>query len=145
MSRSFLLRSHPIAFAATKRSSTLAKASRGLFPFILAAVVVIFLAAVQTQAAYSFFQSPEATPTPGGNPAETPTPEAPAPAAPEGAPQVSSPEATSAMVVNEVKLIDTIVQWIAWLWLCVGVGVILLVPIFFLFLQLRGSRLNRWK
>lgn len=47
------------------------------------------------------------------------------------------------VVLNETALVDTVVQWFAWLWLCIGVGVILLVPFIFLFLQLRGSRLKR--
>ena len=47
------------------------------------------------------------------------------------------------VVLNEVALIDTIVQWFASLWLCIGVGIILLVPLIFLFLQLRGARLLR--
>jgi hypothetical protein len=47
------------------------------------------------------------------------------------------------VVVNEAKLIDTFAQWFAYVWLCVGMAVILAVPLFFLFLQLRGTRLSR--
>jgi len=46
-------------------------------------------------------------------------------------------------IINPVELVDTVVQLFAWGWLCVGIGIILLVPIIFIFLQLRGSHLNR--
>lgn len=96
-----------------------------------------------------------AAPTPLPVPTNTPRPEAPPPELPpppapvEGAQTTETqpplPPEDSGVVINEVKLIDTIVQWFAWLWLCAGVGIILLVPIIFLFLQLRGSRLSRWR
>jgi hypothetical protein len=47
------------------------------------------------------------------------------------------------VVVNWVELIDTATQMFAWVWLCFGVVVILLIPFAFIFMQIRGARLNR--
>ncbi len=84
-------------------------------------------------------QQPDATATPIEVPpaAAQPTP------APPLAPTLAPVDPDAPMVVNEVKLIDTAVQALAWLWLCVGVSVILLALIFFPFLQIRGSLLKR--
>jgi hypothetical protein len=57
--------------------------------------------------------------------------------------EVSPAPGDPGVVLNEVKLIDTVTQWFAYIWLCMGVAVILTVPIFFLFMQMRGKQLNR--
>ena len=61
---------------------------------------------------------------------------------PTAAPSSLSEE-TPQSVVNWAAFVDIIVQWVAWLWLCIGVGLILLIPLFFLFLQIRGKRMAR--
>lgn len=76
------------------------------------------------------FTLPFTTPVPEGgqNPELQPPPE-------------TDPDA--GVVINEVKLIDTIFQWFAWGWMCLGVGFILLILLIFPFLQIRGSHLKR--
>ncbi len=101
---------------------------------------------------------PSATPAPTQPPAPTEAPSEQLPTAtpievppaavqptlaPPLAPTVAPVDPDAPMVVNEVKLIDTVVQVLAWLWLCVGVSVILLALILFPFLQIRGSLLKR--
>lgn len=43
-------------------------------------------------------------------------------------------------IINEVALIDTLLQWFAWFWMCFGVAVILIIPLFFVYLQIRGRK-----
>ena len=96
---------------------------------------------------------PEATPTPTATPQPTidnaaagtaPTLTPPPPTVPPVEVLVGEEQAeASGVVVNEVELIDTVVEWFAYLWLCVGVAIILVVPFIFLFLQVRGKQLNR--
>ena len=48
------------------------------------------------------------------------------------------------LTLDRVELIDTIVVSGAYIWLCCGVGLFLIAPLFFLFLQIRGgSKINR--
>ena len=47
------------------------------------------------------------------------------------------------VVINEVKLVDTLVEWFAWGWMCVGVVAVLAVLITFPLLQIRGAYLRR--
>lgn len=49
----------------------------------------------------------------------------------------------SGIVLNEVALIDTLVSWFAWLWLCFGVCALASLFIIFPFLQMRGAQLRR--
>jgi len=95
---------------------------------------------------------PTATPLPTQPPAtlELPTtqpltPTIPGEVQPTMPPPTPLPSSAPAAVnvVNEVKFIDTVVQWFAWLWLCLGVSVILVVLPIFPFLQIRGSHLKR--
>jgi len=48
------------------------------------------------------------------------------------------------LVLDEAELIDTVVVSTAYIWLCCGIIIILLIPLIFLFLQIRGrSKLNK--
>lgn len=52
----------------------------------------------------------------------------------------SVPEEESGFyIINEVALIDTLLQWFAWFWLCFGVAIILMIPLVFVYLQIRGK------
>lgn len=42
------------------------------------------------------------------------------------------------LTVDQAEFIDTVVVSLAWLWLCCGVILILLIPLVFLFLHIRG-------
>ncbi len=42
------------------------------------------------------------------------------------------------LVLNEAQMVDTFIIYGAWVWLCCGVMVFLLIPLAFLFLQIRG-------
>lgn len=59
-----------------------------------------------------------------------PTAESPAPA-PEGG-----------RVVNQVKLIDTVVEWLAYGWMCLGAMALVLVAGFFAYIHNRGKKLD---
>jgi cytoskeletal protein RodZ len=191
------------------------KQRSGWWPVIIASLLIALVVESQTEAVFSFFQSPPQSPvlatntplppptnTPPPAPTNTPQPQATntpqpaptdasaveptntAPPVPTDTPMPPQPEATptptataqptvdsaavevaptitlpppvappvagaeeqgasSGVVVNEVELIDTVVEWFAYLWLCVGVAIILVVPFLFLFLQVRGKHLNR--
>ncbi len=49
----------------------------------------------------------------------------------------------SGLVVNDAKLIDVLVEWLAYGWMCIGGGVLVLVALMFPLLHIRGKRLNR--
>jgi len=63
------------------------------------------------------------TPSPTAVRTETPTP------APEGEP-----------TINWVKFWDTVLVWLAYPWMCCGVGLLLLVPVVLLYLEISGRR-----
>jgi hypothetical protein len=68
-------------------------------------------------------QSP--APSPTARPTRTPTPE---------------PEAEGEATINWVKFWDTLVVWLAYPWMCCGVGLLLLVPLILLYLEISGRR-----
>jgi cytoskeletal protein RodZ len=77
--------------------------------------------------------SPDAVQT--GQQAPPPLPE------PERRPIRESPAVTgedAEMVVDEAEFIDTVVVSIAYVWLCCGIVLILVIPLIFLFLHIRG-------
>jgi outer membrane biosynthesis protein TonB len=70
-------------------------------------------------------QSP--APSPTARPTRTPTPE------PEA-------EGEGEATINWVKFWDTLVVWLAYPWMCCGVGLLLLVPLILLYLEISGRR-----
>ncbi|MFQ5614520.1 MAG: hypothetical protein ACE5H9_20560 [Anaerolineae bacterium] len=48
-----------------------------------------------------------------------------------------------ALVINEIELVDTIAILFSYGWLCCGAGILLLIPLGFLFMQIRGNRIRR--
>ncbi len=69
------------------------------------------------------------------------------PTAPAASPAAVTPQAlptaAGGMVVNQVKLVDTMVKWLAYGWLCLGGLALILVAGFFAYLHNRGKKLNR--
>lgn len=57
--------------------------------------------------------------------------------------QQEEPEESGEVVINEVKLIDTIFKIIAYIWLGIGVMLLLIVLVIFPILQIRGHLLQR--
>jgi hypothetical protein len=53
--------------------------------------------------------------------------------------QEGNPDESPDMVLDQVELVDTIVVSGAYIWLCCGIGLFLLIPLVFLFLQIRGQ------
>jgi hypothetical protein len=50
----------------------------------------------------------------------------------------------SSLILDEAEMIDTLVVSFAYVWLCCGIVIILLIPLIFLFLQIRGrSKISR--
>jgi hypothetical protein len=50
----------------------------------------------------------------------------------------------SSLILDEAELVDTLVVSFAYVWLCCGIVLILLIPLVFLFMQIRGrSKINR--
>lgn len=47
------------------------------------------------------------------------------------------------IVLNEAELIDTLIKWFAWVWLCFGVCALASLFIIFPLLLIRGSQLKR--
>lgn len=80
-------------------------------------------------------------------PPETPETEVPpateaAPAktpVPAGTPQ-PTPGGRSQSIVNWTKFWDTLAVWVAYPWLCCGIGLLLLVPAVMLYLEIMGRR-----
>jgi hypothetical protein len=71
-------------------------------------------------------KAPQApAPSPTARPTRTPTPE---------------PEAEGEATINWVKFWDTLVVWLAYPWMCCGVGLLLLVPVVLLYLEISGRR-----
>jgi hypothetical protein len=68
-----------------------------------------------------------------------PTPAAALESSPEGN-EEPPPDQPGAAVINWVKFWDTMAVTIAYPWLCCGVGLLLLVPLVFLFLEIKGRR-----
>jgi hypothetical protein len=64
-------------------------------------------------------------PSPTARPTRTPTPE---------------PEEEGEATINWVKFWDTLVVWLAYPWMCCGVGLLLLVPLILLYLEISGRR-----
>ena len=50
--------------------------------------------------------------------------------------------APAGKVVNQVKLVDTIVKWLAYGWMCLGAMALVLIAGFFAYLHNRGKKLN---
>jgi hypothetical protein len=139
-----------------------------------AAVGIGFLVTSGNAAAGTMFQSPPspvtsppATVPPSGDgsateqtaptidneaPAEpvppTSVPEAPPdlqePRVREVQPDIANPDDSSNLILDQAEFIDSVVVSFAYIWLCCGVALILVIPLIFLFLQIRGrSKLNR--
>lgn len=49
----------------------------------------------------------------------------------------------SGVVVNQVKLVDTLAQWLAYGLICVGAFLLVFLAAFFLYMNQRGKKLNR--
>ena len=64
-------------------------------------------------------------PSPTVRPTRTPTP---------------APDAEGEATINWVKFWDTLVVWLAYPWMCCGVGLLLLVPVTLLYLEISGRR-----
>jgi hypothetical protein len=69
--------------------------------------------------------TPAPAPSPTARPTRTPTP---------------APEAEGEATINWVKFWDTLVVWLAYPWMCCGVGLLLLVPVVLLYLEISGRR-----
>jgi hypothetical protein len=90
----------------------------------------------------------QAAPGEGTPPAtESPSPTAKAPQAPAPSPTARptrtptpEPEAEGEATINWVKFWDTLVVWLAYPWMCCGVGLLLLVPVVLLYLEISGRR-----
>jgi hypothetical protein len=100
--------------------------------------------AAPTQAAPGEGTPPaQATPPATGSPSPTAkAPQAPAPsptARPTRTP-TPEPEAEGEATINWVKFWDTLVVWLAYPWMCCGVGLLLLVPVVLLYLEISGRR-----
>jgi ABC-type transport system involved in cytochrome c biogenesis permease component len=55
-------------------------------------------------------------------------------------PQESEPN----LVLDQAELVDSVVVSVAYVWLCCGIVLILLIPLVFLFLHIRGrSKLTK--
>lgn len=54
-----------------------------------------------------------------------------------------APMPNSGVVVNQVKLVDTLVQWLAYSLMCVGAVALVGLTGFFMFMNWRGKKLNR--
>jgi hypothetical protein len=98
---------------------------------------------------------PQAEP---GNTFESPVPPQPAPDQQAGAPVPAAPEPSSQRVdpeerriedefeetgeanfiLDRAEFIDTVVVSTAYVWLCCGIVIFLMIPLVFLFLQIRG-------
>jgi len=61
---------------------------------------------------------------------------------PAPAPTIA-PVPDSGVVVNQVKLVDTLVQWLAYSLMCVGAVALVGLTGFFVFINWRGKKLNR--
>lgn len=55
----------------------------------------------------------------------------------------AEPAPAGGKVVNQVKLVDTIVKWLAYGWMCFGAMALVLVAGFFAYIHNRGKKLNR--
>lgn len=51
---------------------------------------------------------------------------------------VNEDSGSSNFILDQAELIDTVVVSTAYVWLCCGIGLFLLIPLVFLFLQIRG-------
>lgn len=92
--------------------------------------------------------SPLATAAPGvAQPAEPLPPPLPEPTRASRQSSFSEPAAKSdgqSLILDQAELIDTVVVSTAYIWLCCGIIIILLIPLIFLFLQIRGrSKINK--
>ncbi len=54
-----------------------------------------------------------------------------------------APVSDSGVVVNQVKLVDTLVQWLAYSLMCLGAVALVGISGFFVFMNWRGKKLNR--
>jgi len=73
---------------------------------------------------------------------ETPSAQTTEPLAGASTPGAEQPPGNEAgqPVINWVKFWDTVAVALAYPWLCCGVGLLLLVPLFLLFLEIKGRR-----
>ncbi len=81
--------------------------------------------------------SPTASPSPAAKATQTP---APSPTARPTRTPVPEPGAEGEATINWVKFWDTVVVWLAYPWMCCGVGLLLLVPVTLLYLEISGRR-----
>lgn len=84
-------------------------------------------------------QSPELSPPAAGAPAPPP-PAEPARRNREERPEEEINEGPSNFILDQAELIDTVVVTGAWVWLCCGILLILIVPLFFVVMYIRGRR-----
>jgi hypothetical protein len=80
---------------------------------------------------------------PAQPPTETATPLLPVPSPtprPEPEPEPAPDAGGGQSIINWVKFWDTIAVVVAYPWLCCGIGLLLLVPVFLLFLEIKGRR-----
>ncbi len=86
---------------------------------------------------------PEATATIAPSQTEPAVLQPIAPTEPTVAPKAPAAESVPAgRVVNQVKLVDTIVKWLAYGWMCLGGVALVLVAGFFAYIHNRGKKLN---
>ncbi len=81
--------------------------------------------------------TPAATGSPSPTAKATQTP-APSPTARRVPTPTPAPEGEAS--INWVKFWDTLVVWLAYPWICCGVGLLLLVPVILLYLEISGRR-----
>lgn len=153
-----------LAWQKLKLFSSLNPAVPRLGGLFLLAIMITFWVAGSPVVAEGLFQSPqspapaEAQPPPpagGEQPAPTEAQPAPAPTAEQPPPPPAEPErpvrdrstptdeapADSSgrnFILDQVELVDSVVVSGAYLWLCCGVLLFLLVPIFMLIVYIRG-------
>lgn len=89
-------------------------------------------------------EQPTATPTIVPSQTEPAVLQPIAPTEPTPAPETTVAPAVpdTGRVVNQVKLVDTIVEWLAYGWMCLGAMALILVAGFFAYLHNRGKKLN---
>lgn len=97
---------------------------------------------VESSESTTEFESPVPEPLPEGSgppPFIQPTVEAGGDSLEEEGDFVEDEEGSSNFILDRVELVDSVVVSGAYVWLCCGVLLLLLIPLFFLFLQIRGQ------
>ncbi|MFN8457493.1 MAG: hypothetical protein U0401_23010 [Anaerolineae bacterium] len=83
---------------------------------------------------------PPIEPSPPAAVAPTPPPPEPARRNREEPPEAEADAGPSNFILDQAELIDTVVVTSAWVWLCCGILLLLIVPLFFVVVYIRGRR-----